>query len=75
VVGYPDAELHIALLRLPGGVPAGRSGAYAEMKAKGVRFTSEPVAITHGRNAGGKAVYFFDPDDVTLELIPPTPRA
>src|SRR5687767_283010 len=108
VVGYPDAELRIALLRLPGGVQEGRSGhhielleyrvprgvrgdantfnpgnahvafmvtdldaVYAEMKAKGVRFKSEPVAITHGRNAGAKGVYFFDPDDVTLELVQP----
>jgi lactoylglutathione lyase len=111
VVGYPDAELRIALLRLPGGVQAGRSGhhielleyrtprgvrgdsrtfnpgnahvafmvtdldaTYAEMKAKGVRFKSAPVAVTHSRNAGGKAVYFLDPDDVTLELIQPAPR-
>ncbi len=48
---------------------------YAELAAKGVRFKSEPVAITHGRNAGGKGVYFFDPDDITLELIQPAPRA
>ena len=112
VVGYPDAELRIALLRLPGGVQSGRSGhhiellqytaprgvrgdantyipgnahvafmvtdldtAYADMKAKGVRFKSAPVAINHGRNAGGKAVYLFDPDDVTLELVQPAPRA
>lgn len=112
VVGFPDAELRIALLRLPGGVQPGRSGhhielleyraprgvrgdartcnpgnahvafmvtdldaAYAEMKAKGVRFKSAPVEVTHGRNQGGKAVYFLDPDDVTLELIQPAPRA
>ena len=111
IVGYPDAELRIALLRLPGGAQAGRSGhhielleyraprgvrgdantfnpgnahvafmvtdldaTYAAMKAKGVRFKSEPVTIAHGRNAGGKAVYLLDPDDVTLELIQPPPR-
>ena len=111
VVGYPDAELRIALLRLPRGA-TGRSGhhielleyraprgtrgdantfnpgnahvafmvedldaAYAEMSAKGVRFKSAPVAVTHGRNTGGKAVYFFDPDDITLEMIQPAPRS
>lgn len=107
VVGYPDAELRIALLRLPragAGVsghhielleyrrPRGTRGdartfnpgnahvafmvedldaAYAEMRAKGVRFKSAPVEITHGRNKGAKAVYFFDPDDITLELVQP----
>ena len=110
VVGYPDAELRIALLRLPAG-PDGGSGhhielleyrrprgtrgdantfnpgnghvafmvenldaTYAELKAKGVRFKSAPVDITHGRNTGAKAVYFFDPDDITLEMIQPAPR-
>jgi lactoylglutathione lyase len=107
VVGYPDAELRIALLRLPrsrAGVsghhielleyrtPRGARGdantfnpgnahvafmvedldaAYAELSAKGVRFKSAPVAVTHGRNAGAKAVYLFDPDDITLEFIQP----
>ena len=111
VVGYPDAELRIALLRLPAepdGAPGhhielleyrqprGTRGdantyipgnghvafmvedldaTYADLKAKGVRFKSAPVDITHGRNAGGKAVYFFDPDDITLEMIQPARRA
>ncbi|HET9922783.1 MAG TPA: VOC family protein [Methylomirabilota bacterium] len=111
VVGYPDAELRIALLRLPAG-PDGVSGhhielleyrrprgsrgdantfnpgnghvafmvadldaTYAELSAKGVRFKSAPVPITHGRNTGAKGVYLFDPDDITLELIQPAPRA
>jgi catechol 2,3-dioxygenase-like lactoylglutathione lyase family enzyme len=110
VVGFPDAELRIALLRVPG-ADGGRSGhhielleyrtprgvradartcnpgnahvafmvddldaAYAVMKAKGVRFKSAPVEITHGRNKGAKAVYLLDPDDVTLELVQPAPR-
>ena len=109
IVGYPDAELRIALLRLPG--PAGALGhhielleyrrprgtrgdantynpgnghvafmvddlgtTYTELQAKGVRFKSAPVDITHGRNTGGRAVYFFDPDDITLEMIQPAPR-
>ena len=111
VVGYPDAELRIALLRLPerlgGGAghhlelleyrrPRGVRGdantfnpgnghvafmvddleaTHAELKAKGVRFKSEPVEINHGRNAGAKAVYLFDPDDITLELVQPAARA
>jgi catechol 2,3-dioxygenase-like lactoylglutathione lyase family enzyme len=111
VVGYPDAELRIALLRLPAGPdgapghhielleyrrPRGTRGdantynpgnghvafmvenleaIYAELRAKGVRFKSAPVQITHGRNTGAKAVYFFDPDDITLEMIEPAPRA
>jgi len=48
--------------------------AYADLKAKGVRFKSAPVGITHGRNRGAKAVYFLDPDDITLELIQPAQR-
>jgi catechol 2,3-dioxygenase-like lactoylglutathione lyase family enzyme len=112
VVGYPDAELRIALLRLPAGPDGGGSGhhielleyrrprgtrgdantynpgnghvafmvddlaaTHAALAAKGVRFKSAPVDITHGRNAGGRAVYFFDPDDITLELIQPARRA
>lgn len=110
VVGYPDAELRIALLRLPEGRgggpghhielleyrrPRGSRGdantynpgnghvafmvedleaTYTELKAEGVRFKSAPVDITHGRNAGGRAVYFFDPDDITLEMIQPARR-
>jgi catechol 2,3-dioxygenase-like lactoylglutathione lyase family enzyme len=109
IVGYPDAELRIALLRLPGPTgaaghhielleyrrPRGRRGdadtynpgnghvafmvddletTYTELRAKGVRFKSAPVDITHGRNAGGRAVYFFDPDDITLEMIQPARR-
>jgi catechol 2,3-dioxygenase-like lactoylglutathione lyase family enzyme len=111
IVNYPDAELRIALLRLPTGGdgapghhielleyrrPRGARGdantfnpgnghvafmvadldaTYAELSAKGVRFKSAPVPITHGRNAGAKGVYLFDPDDITLELIQPAPRA
>jgi catechol 2,3-dioxygenase-like lactoylglutathione lyase family enzyme len=44
---------------------------YADLKAKGVRFKSEPVVITAGPNAGGLVVYFYDPDDYTLELFQP----
>ena len=107
IVGFPDAELRIALLRVPkAGVgisghhlelleyrtPRGARGdprtcnpgnahvsfmvedldaAYAELSAKGVRFKSRPVEISHGRNRGAKAVYLLDPDDITLELVQP----
>ncbi len=43
--------------------------AYRRLSAAGVRFKSEPVSITQGRNKGGWAVYFVDPDGVTLEMI------
>lgn len=110
VVGFPDAELRIALLRVPamdGGVsghhlelleyrqPRGARGdprtcnpgnvhvafavadldaTYRELRDKGVRFKSAPVEITHGRNRGAKAVYLWDPDDITLELVQAAPR-
>ena len=44
---------------------------YADLKAKGVRFKSEPVTITAGPNTGGLVVYFSDPYDYTLELFQP----
>jgi len=44
---------------------------YNRMKALGVRFKSEPVAITAGPNAGGWTIYFYDPDDITLEMVQP----
>ena len=43
--------------------------AYHALVAAGVSFKSEPVAITQGPNAGGWAVYFVDPDGITLEMI------
>jgi catechol 2,3-dioxygenase-like lactoylglutathione lyase family enzyme len=110
VVGFPDAELRIALLKVPamdGGVsghhvelleyrqPRGTRGdprtcnpgnahvafmvtdldaMYRDLSGRGVRFKSPPVEITHGRNKGAKAVYLWDPDDITLELVQPAPR-
>lgn len=107
IVGFPDAELRLALLRVPG-ASAGASGhhlelleykrprgergdprtcnpgnvhvcfmvddldaVYAELSGRGVRFKSAPVTIEHGRHRGGKAVYLWDPDDITLELVQP----
>lgn len=45
--------------------------AYDDLRRKGVRFKSEPVAITSGPNAGGFVVYLFDPDGYTLEIFQP----
>ena len=48
---------------------------YERMRAHGVRFRSEPVAIEAGINKGGFTCYFLDPDDITLEIIQaPTAR-
>jgi catechol 2,3-dioxygenase-like lactoylglutathione lyase family enzyme len=47
---------------------------YERMKALGVRFRSEPVAIEAGINTGGFTCYFLDPDDITLEIIQPPLR-
>jgi catechol 2,3-dioxygenase-like lactoylglutathione lyase family enzyme len=43
--------------------------AYRQLSAAGVRFKSEPVSPTTGPNKGGWAIYFVDPDGVTLEMI------
>lgn len=44
---------------------------YERMKSLGVRFRSEPVAITAGPNEGGYTIYFLDCNDITLEMIQP----
>jgi len=109
LVGYPDAHLRVAQLRIHG-APTTRSGhlielveyvaprgqkvdtrtfnpgtahlafevddiqaEYQRLVVQGVRFRSEPVAIEAGINRGGYAVYFLDPDDITLELLQPPP--
>ena len=43
--------------------------AYRRLLEAGVRFKSEPVSPTMGPNKDGWAVYFVDPDGVTLEMI------
>jgi catechol 2,3-dioxygenase-like lactoylglutathione lyase family enzyme len=48
---------------------------YERLRGAGVRFRSEPVAITSGINRGGYTVYFRDPDGITLELVQPPQRA
>ncbi|HMS56922.1 MAG TPA: VOC family protein [Fimbriimonadaceae bacterium] len=47
-------------------------GDYARLSAAGVRFKApDPVAFVAGINQGGFAVYFLDPDDITLEMLQP----
>jgi len=41
------------------------------LKENGVTFKSEVVSIKEGRNKGGFSVYFYDPDQITLELVQP----
>ena len=61
---------HLAL-----GVPD-IAATFARLRAAGVSFKSAaPVAITAGANRGGYAVYFTDPDGITLELLQPPARA
>ena len=45
--------------------------AYEELRAKGVRFRSPPIAIDAGANKGSYALYMFDPDGITVELFQP----
>ncbi|MCX6046629.1 MAG: VOC family protein [Chloroflexi bacterium] len=44
---------------------------YERLVKLGVQFKSTPNAIEAGVNKGGYAVYFTDPDGITLELIQP----
>jgi len=44
---------------------------HRRLSEAGVRFVSPPNAITAGVNEGGSACYFFDPDDIVLELLQP----
>jgi catechol 2,3-dioxygenase-like lactoylglutathione lyase family enzyme len=48
--------------------------AYEALRAQGVRFRSEPIAITAGPNRGGFVVYLYDPDGFTIELFEPAQR-
>jgi catechol 2,3-dioxygenase-like lactoylglutathione lyase family enzyme len=50
-------------------------GMVARLCGLGARFVSDPVAITAGINKGGRTVYLYDPDGVTLELLQPRRRS
>jgi lactoylglutathione lyase len=45
--------------------------AYERLTGAAVRFVSSPNAITAGVNVGGYACYFYDPDEIMLELLQP----
>ena len=48
---------------------------YEDLRAKDVRFKSEPVTIGAGPNTGGMVAYLFDPDGHAIELFqPPDPQ-
>lgn len=44
---------------------------YQRLIAAGIRFVTAPNEITAGVNRGGKACYFFGPDDIVHELLEP----
>lgn len=49
---------------------------YERLRAAGVEsFLSPPVDVDTGANAGGKALYFRDPDGTLLELFQPPEAA
>jgi catechol 2,3-dioxygenase-like lactoylglutathione lyase family enzyme len=50
------------------------AAAYRELSSKGVQFKSSPLDIPSGPMAGGKAVYLYGPDGVTLELMQAPPK-
>ena len=47
---------------------------YERLTAAGVKFFTPPNAITAGINKGGFVCYFYDPDQIVLEMIQPPPR-
>jgi len=103
IVGYPDAHVRMAHLRVPGGehvielfeylAPEGNKadvaprnvgaahlcfivydlpGIYEQLRERGVdSFVSPPVEVDTGINRGGYALYFMDPDGITVELYQP----
>ncbi len=42
---------------------------YERLRAAGVQFVTPPNEITAGVNLGGKACYFWGPDDIVHELL------
>ena len=103
IVGFPDATLKIAYLKLPNAgelslelieyvSPKGQKidtrsynpgnahicfevedifEVYGRLKDQGVHFKSAPVQVQAGNDKGGYAVYFTDPDSISLELLQP----
>ena len=47
---------------------------FTRLKNLGVQFKADaPIPIEQGVNKGGYAIYFQDPDGITLELLQPPP--
>jgi catechol 2,3-dioxygenase-like lactoylglutathione lyase family enzyme len=44
---------------------------YEKLRAQGVAFASEPVAITAGPNRGGYGIYLRDPNGILIEMFQP----
>jgi catechol 2,3-dioxygenase-like lactoylglutathione lyase family enzyme len=44
---------------------------YRRLKKQGIQFRSEPVPIPTGMNKGAFALYFRDPDGITVEFFQP----
>jgi catechol 2,3-dioxygenase-like lactoylglutathione lyase family enzyme len=65
-----DMDRSIRFYRDELGLPLVHQQEYDRLTAKGVRFISEPVAVTAGINKGGATVYLEDPDGNTLEFVP-----
>ena len=47
---------------------------YQELKAKGVKFKSEPIEVDYGDNTGAWGVYVVDPDGISMELFQPAKK-
>jgi catechol 2,3-dioxygenase-like lactoylglutathione lyase family enzyme len=47
---------------------------YERLTAAGIRFVTPPNEITAGVNTGGKACYFYGPDEIVHELLEPPPE-
>jgi len=44
---------------------------HQRLTAAGVKFVSPPNVITAGVNMGGMTCYFYDPDQIVLEMVQP----
>jgi catechol 2,3-dioxygenase-like lactoylglutathione lyase family enzyme len=57
-------------------IVADLNATYERLLAAGVKFVSPPVEVDTGINAGGSALYLWDPDGIPMELFqPPAPRS
>jgi catechol 2,3-dioxygenase-like lactoylglutathione lyase family enzyme len=52
-------------------IVADLNATYERLLAAGVKFVSPPVEVDTGINAGGAALYLWDPDGIPIELFQP----